>query len=75
MRAIHEVTSDIRREWPNVHYTARPYLDAMFYLCDKHSKYGLDSASDIVLRFIGNATSFRGERARELKAELKQIIK
>lgn len=75
MRAIHEVATDIRREWSNVHYTAKPYLVAMFWLTDKHSKYGLDSADDIVLRFISNATSFRGERARELKAELKQIIK
>lgn len=54
---------------------ARPYLDAMYSLTDISDYYGLDSAEEIVLRFLSNAGTWRGETARRVKAELKAMVK
>jgi hypothetical protein len=35
--------------------------------------YGADTGKSIVLYFLANAATWRGEDARRLKAELKQI--
>jgi len=75
MREIHEVARDIRREWKKVNFAAAPYLSAMQTLTDKDSAYGLDSAQEIVARFLCNASGFRGGNAPALKAELKGIMK
>ncbi len=73
---IAKVASEIKKEWgAKVYFGAVPYLDAMFSLTDKNSKYGFDSAVSIVSYFLANASTFRGEKAKELKAELKGIIK
>jgi hypothetical protein len=37
--------------------------------------YGHDSAEDIVLRFLCNATGWRGEDARGIKKELNDMVK
>lgn len=74
-REICEVAREIKKEWKNVNFAAVPYLDAMFCLTDKDSSYGYDSAKSIVLYFLSNASSFRGDKAKELKTELKAIIK
>lgn len=47
----------------------------MYQLRDKNSTFGFDSAKSIVNYFLSNATTFKGEKARELKKELKEIIK
>ena len=73
-RPIYEIAREIRAEWKKVNYAAEPYLNAMESLTDATSSYGLDSADNIIRYFLGNATGFRGDRAKELKAELKQIV-
>lgn len=75
MRTISDIAYDIRREWKNVNYAAKPYLEAMTSLETIYDTYIHDSAKGIVLRFLGNAGSFRGERAKALKAELKELLK
>lgn len=74
MRTINEVAIDIKKEWAKPHFSAVPYLDAMLSLRYKTDFYYLDSAYDIVSRFLANAATFKGERARWLKAELKTIM-
>jgi hypothetical protein len=37
--------------------------------------YGCDSAHSIVIYFLSNATTWRGETARRVKAELKALSK
>lgn len=74
-RQINEIAKDISAAWPNVNYAAKPYLDAMHSLTTIDSKYGLDSAESIILYFLSNAASFRGDQARALKAELKALTK
>lgn len=74
-RPIYEIARDIKREWQHVSPHARPYLEAMFALSDISDRYICESASDIISRFLCNASSFRGEGARTLKQELKNLIK
>jgi hypothetical protein len=72
-RSIRSIALDIRREWIKVNYAAKPYLDAMLELNSINDKYGFDNARSIILYFLSNASSFRGERAKVLKAELKAL--
>lgn len=74
MRQIHEVASEIRKLWKKPYFGAVPYIEAMESLSDKNSMYICDSATDIVIRFLGNANTWRGDDARRIKAELKAII-
>jgi hypothetical protein len=75
MRRICEVAAEIINVWEKPYFGAVPYLQAMLCLVDKNDKYGLDSAESIVQYFLGNANTFRGEDARRLKLELKELIK
>lgn len=75
VRPIYKIAADIKREWgARVNYAAKPYLDAMFTLDQITDEYGLDSGKSIVLYFLSNAHSFKGEKARALKAELKALV-
>lgn len=79
MRNIYEIAADIRKDWKataknGVYFGAVPYLDAMQSLTDKNSNYGLDSALSIVSYFLANASTYRGAKAKELKAELKKTV-
>ena len=73
-RPIYEIAAEIQREWKKVNFAAAPYLSAMHSLRDAGSTYGCDSAQSIVLYFLGNAQGWRGEAAKRIKQELKQII-
>jgi hypothetical protein len=73
-RPIYAIAADIKRSWPKVNYAAKPHLDAMFSLGTIHDAYYMDSGKDIVLRFLANASTFRGEDAKRLKAELKALV-
>ena len=74
-RPLYEIASDIRRSWKKVYFGAVPYLDAMGSLNSIDENYGLDSAKSIVLYFLANAQTFRGEDARRIKTELKALVK
>jgi len=75
MRPIKQIARDIRKDWKNPYFGAVPYLDAMHSLSDINDSYYYDSAKTIILYFLGNAQSWRGEVAKQIKAELKQLIK
>lgn len=65
----------IRREWkPRVHPWAEPYVQAMATLSSLDDSYGMDSGRDIVNRFLGNASAFRGPIAQALKSDLKRRL-
>jgi len=57
-----------------VNYAAQPYLSAMFYLADMDDMYGADGAVSVVSYFLSNATTWRGEKAKKIKAELKTMV-
>jgi cobyric acid synthase len=74
MRPIHEIAHEIDQKWPKKYFGAVPYLQAMFYLEDKTSMYGVESAKSIVVYFLSNASTFKGEDAKRIKKELKQMM-
>lgn len=72
---IQEIASLIRMDWGNVNYAAEPYLDAMSQLKSIDDRYFYDTGKNMVLYFLANAQTWRGEVAREVKAELKARCK
>lgn len=73
-RPIYEIAADIRRAWGSgINYAAKPYLDAMLQINSIDDTYGYDSARGIVAYFLSNASGFRGDQAKALKAELKAL--
>jgi len=73
-RPISQIARDIRIDWVNVKYSAKPYLDALSQLNDVNDRYGFDDAKSLILYFLSNASSYRGENAKKYKAELKDIL-
>ena len=74
MRSISDVAFSIMTDWRKPYFGAVPYLNAMMTLDKPTDMYGLDSAKDIVLYFLSNANTYRGENARAYKSELRKIV-
>ena len=75
MRSINAIASDIQKDWKNISYSAKPYLEAMHSLNSIKDNYGYDSAESVVRYFLANASQWKGENAKTIKLELKQLIK
>jgi hypothetical protein len=73
-RPLHEIAADIEYDWTNVNYAAAPYLDALHTLNKITDMYYADTGKSAVMYFLANAGSWRGEKAREIKAELKGML-
>lgn len=74
-RPIYQIAEDIRQDWKKPYFGAVPYLEAMGSLNQITDRYLWDDGYDIVMYFLANATTWRGETARTIKAELKDILK
>jgi len=74
-RPLHEIAKEIRADWKKVYFGAVPYLKAMACLDRMTDDYGCDSADSIVLYFLSNARTWKGETAKRIKAELKGMCK
>jgi len=74
-RPLYEIAREIRRDWKKVYFGAVPYLDAMQTLNSITDNYYQDSGKSIVLYFLCNAGTWRGDTARRVKAELKAMSK
>lgn len=74
-RPIYAIARDIRNDWKNPYFGAEPYLDAMFALDSIDDTFFEDSARSVVLYFLANAQTWRGETARRVKTELKAMTK
>lgn len=75
MRKISEIASEIKMDWKKVNFAAKPYLDAMLSIDTIQDKYYFEDARSIVTYFLCNASSWRGEKAKAIKAELKGMLK
>ena len=75
VRSLSVIANEISKDWQNVYFGAKPYLQAMRTLDKVSDSYGMDSGKSIVLYFLANATSWRGETARNVKKELNQMVK
>ena len=57
MRKISEIASEIKMDWKNVNFAAKPYLDAMLSIDTIQDKYYFDDARSIITYFLCNASS------------------
>jgi hypothetical protein len=73
-RPLYVIAQDIATQWRPVNFAAKPYLDAMRQLDSVSDSFGADSARSIVLYFLSNATSWRGDVARQIKNELRLMV-
>lgn len=75
MRSLSTIAKEIKSDWSKVYFGAVPYLSAMSTLNSITDSYGYDSGREIVLYFLSNANTWKGETARRVKAELKAMLK
>jgi len=72
-RALRTIALEIYQTWPKVSPYAKPYLEAMTELDSIDQQYYFDTADSVVRYFLANAGGWRGEDARRIKAELKEM--
>lgn len=74
-RPIYQIAQDIKDAWKNPSPYALAYLNPMLTLNSIEDHYFFDDAERIILCFLNEARSFKGEKAKELKQELKDLLK
>jgi hypothetical protein len=74
MRPLYEIAQEIQSDWKKPYFGAVPYLEAMTTLNKITDKYYYDDAEEVVLYFLANAQTWRGETARRVKKELKEMV-
>lgn len=73
-RPLYEIAEDIRKDWTKPYFGAVPYLDAIGECSKITDSYYMDDARSMVLYFLANAGTWKGETARRIKAELKGML-
>lgn len=71
---LSQIAIIIDKDWPTQPYNATPYIRAMSVLQEMSDHYYYESAYEIVARFLANATHWRGQIARNVKAELRKRL-
>jgi len=80
-RPLYEIANEIRKDWKatakngKIPEPALAYLNPMATLNSINDNYMFDSAKSIVLYFLCNASTWKGEVAKRIKAELKAMCK
>ena len=76
-RTFQQIARDIKSTWLNVYFGAVPYLEAMLELdtTDPDAMYYNDSAENIALYFLANASTFRGNDAKKIKRRTQKTYK
>ena len=72
-RSLFTISVDIRKDWKKPYFGAVPYINAMGSLDDITDDYGYDSGRSVVLYFLANAGTWKGDVARRIKKELKAL--
>lgn len=75
MRPLSTIAAEIRRDWKKINYAAKPYLDAMSQLHSPSDKFYAEDGKSIILYFLSNASGWRGDVAKRIKSELKEMAK
>lgn len=73
-RPIWQIAKEIKQDWNNIYFGAVPYLQAMECIESIDDVYGADTAKSVVIYFLCNATRWRGDKAREIKKELNNLL-
>lgn len=75
MRSLSTIATEIKKDWKNVYFGAKPYLEAMAALDKVTDSYYQDTGASVVRYFLVNASRWRGETAKRVKAELNAMLK
>jgi hypothetical protein len=75
MRTLREIAKEIKADWAKPYYGAVPYLNAMAVMNSVDDNFHGDNGRSVVLYFLANASTWRGEVARRIKKELNQMVK
>lgn len=81
VRPLYIIAKEIRQNWnkaisgTELYYGAKPYISSMECLTNVSEYYGMDTAESVVRYFLCNASSWRGDKAREIKKELNAMLK
>lgn len=75
-RPLYEIAEEIRNETAasSFWWKAQPYVDAMLSLNKITDMYLFDSADSVVRYALGNLTGWRGDVAKRVKAELREML-
>lgn len=77
-RPIYEIAEDIRADYADrrksVHWSAAPYVEAMRYLDTMQDSYFEDDAHSVMTYALSNLSSWRGETAKRVKAEMREML-
>lgn len=74
-RSLSVIAAEIRKDWKKPYFGAVPYLNAMMCLDSVNDNYGFDTGKSIVIYFLANAGTWKGETARRVKKELNAMVK
>lgn len=74
MRPLYEIMADVLEDWRSINPYALEYARALAELNEPNDYYLTERGRDIIPYFLANANGWRGERARAIKAELKQML-
>ncbi len=86
-RTVAEIAAEIRKDWVKtdamgirvsaVNFAAKPYLAEMAHIGDINEVcgFGGETGKTMVLYFLCNCGTWRGEVAKRIKAELKAMVK
>jgi hypothetical protein len=71
-----EILGDYQRRGKPVYFAAKPYLDSMRYIGTSNlgASYYDDTADELVIRLLGNLSTWRGEVATRVKGELRAAL-
>lgn len=78
--SIAAIAAIIKKNWKatsknGIYFGAVPYLQAMGHMQNITDSYGSDSGKSIVLYFLSNATTWKGDVAKLVKKELNKRAK
>jgi hypothetical protein len=73
--SVSEIAHAIAKDWQNVSPYAADYLNAMKEIRSVEDNYYADTAKSVILYFLANASTYRGENARSYKALLRELVK
>lgn len=74
-RPLWDIAREIRSDWASPYFGAVPYIDALACLSRLSDRYGAVDGEELVQYFLSNAKTWRGETARRIKAELRDMLK
>jgi hypothetical protein len=69
-----EILADYRSRGRPLYFGAVPYVDAMRSLNSVTDHYGYESGDMIVAYALSNLSTWRGDTAKRVKAELRAIL-